>query len=63
MEDVKRMTITAIENELAALGVQFEEFRANCDGHGGSPGEWMIERMDELDTELRKRMTAVGETF
>jgi hypothetical protein len=25
------------------------------DGHSGSPGEWMAERMDELRTELARR--------
>lgn len=26
-----------------------------CDGHGGSPGEGLLERMGQIETELKRR--------
>jgi len=52
------LTEAALTDELAVLGREWDEFRAGLDedgGMAGSPGEWMVERMDELETELRKR--------
>lgn len=31
-------------------------FLGDFEGHGGSPGEWMFERMNELETELIRRI-------
>jgi hypothetical protein len=53
------MSIKQITDELDALDTQWDEFHANCEGMSGSPGEWMIERMDELETELRRRGSPV----
>lgn len=51
----KDMTDVAIAAELDELDIRWEKFRANLDGMAGSPGEWMIERMDELETEQKRR--------
>lgn len=54
------MTDAAIAAELASLGKQWDEFVASDDeGHGGSPGEWMVERMGELETEQKRRRAAL----
>lgn len=55
MTPAAKMSINQINAELAALDTQWDELRKSCDGMSGSPGEWMIERMDELETELRRR--------
>jgi hypothetical protein len=56
--DAKVMTDAEIASELETLGKKWDEFRASDDeGHGGSPGEWMVERMGELETEQKRRKT------
>ena len=48
-----------LENELAKLQKQWDESRSSDDeGHGGSPGEWMVERMGEIETERKRRAAA-----
>jgi hypothetical protein len=49
------MTAGDIRAELASLEIEWHNFRSECEGHGGSPGEWFYERMDELTTELKRR--------
>lgn len=51
----KNMTDTEIIEELVELDDMFYEFRKDLDGMSGSPGEWMVERIDELSTELERR--------
>jgi hypothetical protein len=42
--------------EYKQLAKRWDESRASDDeGHGGSPGEWMVERMGELEHELKQR--------
>jgi len=48
------MTDAAIAAELDALDTQWTEFRQDCE-MSGSPGEWMIERMGELEAEQKRR--------
>lgn len=49
------MTDAAIAAEIGKLGKKWDKFRAgDCDG-SGSPGEWMIERLGELEHEQKKR--------
>lgn len=49
------MTDAAIAAEIDKLGKKWDKFRAgDCDG-SGSPGEWMIERLDELEHEQKQR--------
>lgn len=51
-KNVKEMTNTELAEELKELNLQFAEFRASIDeGMSGSPGEWMAERMNEIETE------------
>lgn len=59
MTPAAKMSINQINAELAALDTQWDEFCQSCDGMSGSPGEWMVERMDELETELRRRGASV----
>jgi hypothetical protein len=49
------MSASEIIAELSRLGDQWDALRLDEDGHGGSPGEWMIERMGELETEQTRR--------
>lgn len=52
----KRMTNEEIVRELDQLRKRLDDLLCNIDeGHGGSPGEWMVERMDELESEQRRR--------
>lgn len=51
----RHMQDAAIERELAKLAKRWDSFRASDPEGGGSPGEWMVERMDELETEQRRR--------
>jgi len=53
----KTLTDRQIEHELATLDVLLSKSREG-DGHGGSPGEWiveLVERMEELKTEQTRR--------
>lgn len=54
-KDPRTMTVRAIGDELRVLEDKWRALRADDDGHGGSPCEWMSERMDELETELQRR--------
>lgn len=48
------MSDDEITNELGELSAKWGDLRKEleeCGGHSGSPGEWMVERMDELETE------------
>lgn len=51
------MTRAEIDAELIDLAKRWDELRALCEadgGGGGSPGESLIERMDELETALKR---------
>jgi hypothetical protein len=49
-----QMTDAELEAELDQIGREFDQVRCEP-GHGGSPGEGLAERMDEIATELRRR--------
>jgi hypothetical protein len=50
---------SSLEAELDQLERKWDQLMSDdFDGHGGSPGEWMIERMEEIETELRRRSAA-----
>jgi len=51
----RTMTDLAIAAELRRLGRQWDTLGRDTEGHGGSPGEWMVERMGELETEQKRR--------
>lgn len=55
MNDPKLMTDKQLADELMQLYKDWDECRNDEDGHGGSPGEWMVERMDWLETEQKRR--------
>ncbi len=56
MRLARMMTDAEIASELESLGKKWDAFRDSDDeGHGGSPGEWMVERMGELETEQKRR--------
>jgi hypothetical protein len=52
-----RMTDAELAMDLALLGRLWDESRSDLDdeGHGGSPGEWMWERMGEVEAEQKRR--------
>ena len=55
----KYMTDEALAKELKRVGKRWDDLRSgDCDG-GGSPGEWLWERMGELAQEIKRR--AMGE--
>jgi len=54
------MTDDAIAAELKKLGKEWDDFRADLESMPGSPGEWMYERMDELETEQRRRLISLN---
>lgn len=63
MKSARDMTVKEISDELDVLGNQWDNIRATLEesgGMSGSPGEWMVERMDELETELKSRGAAVS---
>ena len=54
----KDMTTDAIIAERDELCAKWDDVRRELEesgGHSGSPGEWMLERLCELDQELEKR--------
>ena len=55
MVSASKLSDKEIADELESLGRKWDEFRADLEGMAGSPGEWMVERMDELETEQRRR--------
>lgn len=52
-----RMTDKEIAAELETLGDRWDAFRSDLsdEGMAGSPGEWMVERMGELEQEQKRR--------
>lgn len=51
---IGHMTDAEIDTELKQLGERWDASRDD-EGHGGSPGEWMVERMSALETEQKRR--------
>lgn len=52
--------IAAELERLDRAWIRVGEALAESGGSQGSPGEWIIERMDELETELRRRHEVAG---
>jgi hypothetical protein len=52
------LTTKQIGDELDVLEQKFRDMREGLEGMSGSPGEWMVERMGELETELGRRKRA-----
>jgi len=56
MRPATALSDAELTRELAELETSWKTFRANIDeGYGGSPGEWMVERMNELEIEQLRR--------
>jgi len=59
MKAARAMTDEELAAEQKKLGDEWDEFQRRLskddEGWGGSPGEWMSERMSELDTEQARR--------
>ena len=59
MRDARLLKDVEIASELKELGKAWGASRVDDEGHGGSPGEWVIERMTELETEQKRRALPV----
>ena len=55
MRKASVLTDEEIKRELSDLAAKWDESRDDDEGHAGSPGEWIVERMDELETEQKRR--------
>jgi hypothetical protein len=55
LKKASALTNEEIAGELSELEAKWKSFREDLDGMAGSPGEWMIERMGELETEQKRR--------
>lgn len=57
----RSMTDDELTAELARVEKLWTDMRTDpeFEGHGGSPGEWMVERMDEIETEKRRRVISL----
>ncbi len=53
----KDLTDDQIRSEIERIGKLWDDMMSNpeFEGHGGSPGEWMIERLMELETARDRR--------
>lgn len=51
---IRDLTIAEVIAEKTRIEKLWDDFRndAEFEGHGGSPGEWMYERMNEIDTAI-----------
>jgi hypothetical protein len=60
MIHARQMSDNDIDTELRELFAKWDELQKDLDesgGMSGSPGEWMVERMDELEGEKSRRLT------
>lgn len=57
MTDIQAMDILQLRAEQKRLQDIWDNFDPG-DGHGGSPGEWIIEMLGEVETRLQR----LGET-
>lgn len=58
MRYASKMSTKEIRSEFELLSKEWDALRTKYtdeDGHGGSPGEWLWERLGELEQELKKR--------
>ena len=60
MKPARDMDDAELESTLAEVGDVFDDFCQKCEGMAGSPGEWMVERINELETELKRRFGPLG---
>ena len=55
------MSNQEIQNDLIVHCLLWDQRSEDRDGHSGSPGEWIVERMDELKTEAKSRGIVIVE--
>jgi hypothetical protein len=58
----KNIATAELWRELAKTQEEWDQLRADLEesgGHSGSPGEWLYERMNEIETELGRRGFAI----
>jgi hypothetical protein len=57
-QSAKYMSVKQISDELDVLAQRWRELRESLEDEGmsGSPGEYLVERMGELETELNRRL-------
>lgn len=55
----REMTDIQLREALADVAAKWDAMHSDpeFEGHSGSPGEWMFERMNEIETEIRRRET------
>lgn len=58
-QPARLMSDESITAEIEELAAKWDDLRRELEGMSGSPGEWMIERMDELETEKRRRLISL----
>lgn len=54
----RKLTTKQISDELDAIAIQWRAYHEGLQGKAGSPGEFLVERMDELEYELVRRRAA-----
>lgn len=53
---IAEMSDEELRAELDRAGEEFDAlFDEMDDGHAGSPGEWLYERIDEIETAMKRR--------
>lgn len=57
-QSARKMTTKQISDELDVIAQRWRDYRAGLEGKSGSPGEYLVERMDELEYELVRRRQA-----
>jgi len=57
MRPASELTDAELVSEEYRLGILWDSIRDDDEGHGGSPGEWVYERLDEIEAEQKRRAT------
>lgn len=61
MKSARSMTDDELSIERKHLELEWDKCRSEVDDEGmaGSPGEWIIERLDEINTERTRRLISL----
>jgi hypothetical protein len=55
LSEVRQMTDVELTAEYDSMWGLWDTSREDEEGHSGSPGEWIMERIDEIETEQKRR--------
>lgn len=55
MTPTAHMSDRQLQEDLTRHCLLWDQQAADKEGHSGSPGEWIVERLDELRTEAKRR--------